>query len=357
MDGGRVVTPAPLDVVVVCGPARSGSTTVAIALGLVAARRGLRAVVVTVDPTSRVAREAGIDEHESGRPLRVDGPLAGDTGELWLERLDITRTFDGLVDAVADDEEQAFSLSENPLYATLTTSLPGAGDFMALERLVQLHEGGAWDLVILDTPPSEPAGGFLSASERVLGFLDHPVYRALTIGRRTFGRVADAALSSFLGSVKRVAGSQVADDTTAFFRSFAEMESGLRARLAAAMDLLRADTSGFVIVSSTRPEAIHETVHLREQVVSKSMVHGLVVNRVITPVADDRPEHVTSEWLNGVLDAQAERIADLRTALPDAFSIEVPDSSGGVGDAESFDAVARILAELGEALMAGQGHD
>jgi len=355
VDGDRVVT--ELDVVVVCGPARSGSTTVAVALGLVAARRGLRAVVVTVDPTARVAREAGIDRHEPGRPVRVDGSLSDDAGELWLERLDITSTFDGLVRAVADDEEQAFSLSENPLYSTLTTSLPGAGDFMALERLVQLHEGGEWDLVILDTPPSEPAGAFLSARERVLGFLDHPVYRALTIGRRTFGRVADAALSSFLGSVKRVAGSQVADDTTAFFRSFAEMEPGLRVRLAAAIDLLRADTSGFVVVSSARPEAIRETLHLGERVTSESTVRGLVVNRVIAPLDDGSAEYVTSEWLNGVLDAQAERIADLWAALPEALAIEVPDTPGGVGDAASFDALARSLAELGEALMVRQGHD
>ena len=121
-----------LDVVVVCGPARSGSTTVAVALGLVAARRGLRAAVVTVDPTARVARETGIDRHEPGRPVRIDGSMVDDVGELWLERLDITSAFDGLVCAVADDEEQAFSLSENPLYSTLTVSLPGAGDFMAL---------------------------------------------------------------------------------------------------------------------------------------------------------------------------------------------------------------------------------
>ena len=344
-----------LDVVVVCGPARSGSTTVAVALGLVAARRGLRAVVVTVDPTARVARETGIDRHEPGRPVRIDGSMVDDVGELWLERLDITSAFDGLVCAVADDEEQAFSLSENPLYSTLTVSLPGAGDFMALERLVQLHEGGEWDLVILDTPPSEPAGGFLSARERVLGFLDHPVYRALTVGRRTFGRVADAALSSFLGSVKRVAGSQVADDTTDFFRSFAEMESGLRERLAAAMDLLRADTSGFVVVSSARPEAIRETTLLGEQVASESTVYGLVVNRVIAPLDDD--EYITSEWLNGVLVAQAERIAGLCAALPEALTIAVPDTPGGVGDAASFDVLARSLAELGEALMVRRRHD
>lgn len=250
---------------VVAGPARSGVTTTSFVLANALARRGHRVGAVLVDPSPSLEQEVEVWSSP-------EGPA--------VERLDVEDTFERLVRSVADRDEQAAVLLDNPLYGTLTASLPGARDFTLLERMAQLRDDDRFDVLVIDTPPSLPAGEFLTAVERVEGFLGHPVYRALSVGQRAFGRVADAALSSFLGEVKNVAGNQVADATTAFFRGFAELEGGLRERLDTVSAMLSADTTGFVVVAQPRPEAVAECAPLTDRLRAVGSVAGLVINRV-----------------------------------------------------------------------------
>jgi anion-transporting ArsA/GET3 family ATPase len=273
------------DVVVVTGPPRSGSTTVAAALGLAAARRGRTVLVVTVDPSPDLV--AAIGTVQPGTAARSGIEAAG---ELWVERFDVPSTFGRLVGSIGDGTSA--DVVGNPLYETLTASLPGAADFMALERLVQL--AGEWELVVLDTHSSTPAGSFLTAPDRVRGFLGHPVYRALTLGQRTLGRVADAALSSFLGDVKKVAGEDVANDLVAFFRAISRLEPGLRDRLDAAVDLLDLPTTAFAVVTNVRPEAVADCAALVGRLEGRRGTVTAVANRV-TDRADPLLERLWSD--------------------------------------------------------------
>ncbi len=104
--------------------------------------------------------------------------LAG--GELWALMLDAASTFDRLVREQASNPQQAETLLANPVYRAISGSLSGAQEYMAIERLHELHVSGEWDLVIVDTPPSRHAIDLLEAPDRLIGFLSHPVYRALT---------------------------------------------------------------------------------------------------------------------------------------------------------------------------------
>ena len=90
--------------------------------------------------------------------------------------------------------------------------------------------------MIVDTPPSRHAIDLLEAPDRLIGFLSHPVYRALTIGQRTFAKVTNAAASMFLWAVRRLAGPQIVEDTMEFFRSLANIEPGLRRRAERGVD-------------------------------------------------------------------------------------------------------------------------
>lgn len=319
--------------VVVAGPPRSGSTTVSAALGLAAARRGGRVLVVSVDPSADL--ETALGTMARGEPRRTTVGIEG-RGELWSERFDVASTFRRLVEAVSDDEATAAEVVENPLYETLTASLPGAADFMAPERLVQLAGSGDWDLVVLDTRSSTPAAGFLTAPERVRGFLGHPVYRALTLGQRTFGKMADAALSSFLGDVRKVAGPEVADDTVAFFRSIARLEAGLRRRLDEAVALLDAPTTGFVAVTSVRPEAVAETEAMLVRVGGRPDPATVVANRVAAPTGDD-------PWAEQVARESDELVRRLSARRGAGSALEVPDLGIGPADLAMFGAVGDAL--------------
>jgi anion-transporting ArsA/GET3 family ATPase len=265
-----------------------GKTTTAAALGLAAARAGRRVVVVTVDPARRLADALGLAEGAAGdAPHHVAGIDAPKGGELWALMLDARSTFDRLVREQASTAKQAEALLANPVYRAISGSLSGAQEYMAIERLHELHVSGEWDLVIVDTPPSRHAIDLLEAPDRLIGFLSHPVYRALTIGQRTFAKVTNAAASMFLWAVRRLAGPQIVEDTMEFFRSLSNIEPGLRRRAGEVSTLLRSSASTFVVVSSPRAEAIGESEHLVDALRAGGFPFGGVVINLIHPLPSE----------------------------------------------------------------------
>lgn len=272
---------------VTCGPGGVGKTTTAAALAVTAARRGRRVVVVTVDPARRLADALGIDAG-SHEPVLVASVTDGSDvtgGELWALMLDAERTFDDLIRREAGDPDRAEAILRNPVYRSITGALSGAQDYMAVERLHQLHTDGAYDLVVVDTPPSRHALDLLEAPDRLDGFLGHPVYRALTAPGRAFARVTNAASTAFLWTVRKLAGPSIVEDTLSFFRAISGMEAGLRRRASEVSDLLHAPSTAFVVVSSPRDEAVGESAYLMEGVRDGGFPLGAVVVNLVHPVA------------------------------------------------------------------------
>jgi anion-transporting ArsA/GET3 family ATPase len=348
------------ELILTCGPGGVGKTTTAAALGVAAARAGRRTVVVTVDPARRLADALGLDEGAAtDEPHRVKAVTRRSTdGELWALMLDAEQTFDRLVREQAGSRKQAEAVLNNPVYKAIAGSLSGAQEYMAVERLHQLHSSGEWDLVIVDTPPSRHAIDLLEAPDRLVGFLSHPVYRTLTVGQRTFAKITDAASSMFLWAVKRLAGPQIVEDTVQFFRSLANIEGGLRNRARDVSRLLRGPATAFVVVSSPRAEAVSEAEHLLDAINDKGFpLGGLVVN-LIHPLpielsasdeellADlgDGPLAEQLAWhreLLGLAQAERHEIASLEALAGAAPIVELPlldvdihDVPGLVGLAE-----------------------
>ena len=52
---------------------------------------------------------------------------------------------------------RAPAILENRMYRSLTGSFAGAQEYMAIERLHQLHESALYDVIVIDTPPSRHA--------------------------------------------------------------------------------------------------------------------------------------------------------------------------------------------------------
>src|SRR5436190_16296146 len=117
-------------IVVCCGSGGVGKTTTAAALGLRAAERGRKVVVLTIDPARRLAQSMGIDSLDN-TPRRVKG-VEG-SGELHAMMLDMKRTFDEIVEAHADGERAAAILN-NPFYQSLSAGFAGTHEYMAMEH-------------------------------------------------------------------------------------------------------------------------------------------------------------------------------------------------------------------------------
>jgi anion-transporting ArsA/GET3 family ATPase len=225
------------DVIVCCGSGGVGKTTTAAVIALEGAKQGRKAVVVTIDPAKRLADTLGIGSL-SNTATRIEGEWPG---ELWALMLDTKSTFDDLVATYAPDKAQAERILENRFYRNISSALSGTQEYMAGEKLYELHELGAdtpegvrtrFDLVVVDTPPTRNALDFLDASRRLTTFLDHRIYRMLMVPTRAYLKAVNVAAQAFVRTVSRIVGGEVLDDALAFFTAFEGMEEGFRDRAA-----------------------------------------------------------------------------------------------------------------------------
>ncbi len=254
-------------VVICCGTGGVGKTTTAAVLALEGARRGRNACVVTIDPARRLADALGL-AHLSNDPTEIDRALWTDVGTTGADvvpggrlsalMLDTKSTFDLLVTRNASSPEQAQRILDNAFYRNVSGALGGTQEYMAMEKLHELHDEGGFDLIVVDTPPTRHALDFLDAPKRLTRLLDNRVFRLLMMPTRAYLRVASVAVQTFLRTVARVVGSEVIEDVVAFFRAFEGMEEGFRERAQVVGELLTDPATAFVLVTSPRRDAMQE---------------------------------------------------------------------------------------------------
>ncbi|MFD4989024.1 ArsA family ATPase [Streptomyces sp. NPDC058374] len=268
-------------IVVCCGSGGVGKTTTAAALGLRAAERGRRVVVLTIDPARRLAQSMGIDSLDNV-PRQVPG-IEGE-GELHAMMLDMKRTFDEIVEAHADPE-RARAILENPFYQSLSAGFAGTQEYMAMEKLGQLRATDAWDLIVVDTPPSRSALDFLDAPKRLGSFLDGKLIRLLMAPAKVGGRAGmkflNVGMSMMTGVLGKVLGGQFLRDVQTFVAAMDSLFGGFRTRADATFQLLQAPGTAFLVVAAPERDALREAAYFVERLGAERMpLAGLVLNRV-----------------------------------------------------------------------------
>jgi anion-transporting ArsA/GET3 family ATPase len=270
--------------VVVCvGTGGVGKTSVSAALSLAAAESGRRVALVTIDPARRLADALGLKELAND-PSPV--PLDADTGGGTLDALmlDSKTTFDALVTGYSRDDEQASRILASKFYNNVSTSLSGTHEYMAMEKLYELHASGNYDLLVVDTPPTRSALAFLEAPVLLARLLDNWLYRVLTAPGRGIVRAANKAAQVALRQLSRVVGAEVVEDAVAFFQAFEGMEDGFRERAQSVLDLLRSDDTAFVLVATAREDTLAEADHFLDQLAEAEIsIEAITINRM-TPV-------------------------------------------------------------------------
>ncbi|EFL24929.1 ion-transporting ATPase [Streptomyces himastatinicus ATCC 53653] len=284
----RLETDALLDdpqtrIVVCCGSGGVGKTTTAAALGVRAAERGRKVVVLTIDPARRLAQSMGIDALDNV-PRRVEGVGDEAGGELHAMMLDMKRTFDEFVEAHADPE-RARAILANPFYQSLSAGFAGTQEYMAMEKLGQLRARVEWDLIIVDTPPSRSALDFLDAPKRLGSFLDGKFIRVLMAPAKVGGRAGmkflNVGVSMMTGTVSKVLGGQLMRDVQTFAAAMDTMFGGFRTRAEATYRLLQAPGTAFLVVAAPERDALREAAYFVERLAADEMpLAGLVLNRV-----------------------------------------------------------------------------
>jgi anion-transporting ArsA/GET3 family ATPase len=326
-------------------------------LALEGARRGRRAVVVTIDPARRLADALGL-ESLSNTPRRIDGPWPG---EMWALMLDTKSTFDSLVTTYAGSPEQAEGILDNRFYRNISGALSGTQEYMAMEKLYELHEQDAFDLVVVDTPPTRNALDFLEAPRHLTRFLDHRLYRLLMAPTRGVVKAVNIAAQAFLRTVSRVVGGDAVQDAIAFFQAFEGMEKGFIERAERVQELLAAETTTFVLVASPREDTVGEATYFARKLAEAGLrVRALIVNRMHPRFGEGDPgaaRERSHTFANHDLGGLYENLADFREVaareedclvelaeeVPDAAIVRVPFLDTDVHDLDGMDKVAKHL--------------
>ncbi len=296
-------------IVLCCGSGGVGKTTTAAAIGHLAASRGRRALVMTIDPARRLAQALGLSAlgHDPVRVTAHTGP-----GELWAMMLDTKRAFDSLIEKYAPDEAVRQTILANSYYQHLSSSLAGSREFMALEKVHEFAAEGRFDLLVVDTPPAQHALDFIDAPTRLFELFEGSLVNALLQPYRVAGRIGFGLFRRssdvFLKLLERLTGFQVLADLSDFFLAFSGMFEGFKTRSREVTQMLHQASTRFVLVAAPDPVSLSAADSFFSRLTLDGLpVGGLIVNRV----------HESDGLLDGVSYQLGEADIDALARLPD----------------------------------------
>ena len=330
--GGVESLLASKEIVIACGSGGVGkTTTVATAAAMAAIHLDGRVLALTVDPARRLANALGLQQM-GNTETRVTSQAFADAGvsargELWVAMLDTKASWDELVRQHAPDRKTADAILANPLYRNITAKFVHSHDYIAMERLHDIHVSGRYDLIVVDTPPTRNAIDFLDAPARMADFFSSRLLRWLIAPYRS--RLLTAASKPFYSVADRVLGAQFLQDIADFFILFQTMYDGFIERANAVTRTLQDDRTSFVVVTTLEPDPVREAEFFIAELRRRRYHLGAVVfNRALPSFLRDRDARVAAERLRDDADAlvAALKVAERdRAAFADVLR-EIADS-------------------------------
>ena len=356
-----------------------GKTTTCAALGLAAARAGKRVLCLTIDPARRLAESLGLERFKSeaqriAPEVFVDAGIEV-TGSLTVMMLDTKRTFDALVSALAATPEKRQRILENPLYQYISSSLAGTQEYMAMEKLYAVKDDPAYDVVLLDTPPTSHALDFLDAPERLAGAIDSAALRWFLEATERSGKFSLNLLArtaaSVLRGIGRITGGGFLEQVASFLTEMNELFGSWKSRTQEVAAALRGPEVAYVLVTTPDPLSVREVLFFGRRLREQGMrPDAYVVNRVHAPIAEipDCPTVIETAHRHGlemstdlgerIIDAmkQEARLGELDRlhliALEEAFeegygappTVRIPDFPLDIHDVRRLVWVANVLA-------------
>ena len=324
---------ASKEIVVACGPGGVGKTTTAAAgAAMAAARIGGKVLVLTVDPARRLADALGL-EGIGNTERRVPDSAFADAGvtpmgELWVAMLDTKESWDALIRLHAPDERTRDEILSNPLYRNISGRFVQSHDYIAMERLFEIHAEGTYDLIVVDTPPTRNALDFLDAPERMAEFFSSRLLRWLIVPYRS--KLVNLASKPFYQVADRILGTQFLEDIAQFFILFQSMYDGFVERARAVHRLMADRRTSFIVVSTLEAVPLREAEFFAQALVDRHLHLGaIVLNKVLPAYLRDPQGQVVARGVRDRADELAEVLA--------------PELGGA-----HRDQVRRVLSEIGQ---------
>ena len=273
------------EICICAGSGGVGKTTTAAAVAMGMACRGKKVAVLTIDPAKRLANSLGLPELGNEETL-VDPQRFAEAGvemrgELWAMMLDAKRTFDDLVERHAPDEQTRDRILQNRIYQEISNAMAGSQEYMAMEKVYELHQEARYDLLVLDTPPTRHALDFIEAPERMTRFIEGKSLQFFLRPGRFGVKILGRSGGLLFSALKRITGIDLLQDLSEFFQSFGDMAEGFSERARRVKELLRDRRTTFLLVTAPERDPIDEAFYFWRRLKEAELPFGgFVVNKV-----------------------------------------------------------------------------
>jgi anion-transporting ArsA/GET3 family ATPase len=306
---------AAKDVILSTGSGGVGKTTTAAAVAAQAAvQLGGKVLVLTVDPARRLANALGLQRF-GNTATRVPSAAFREAGveprgELWAAMLDTKQSWDDLIARHAPDPQTRDDILANPLYQNITGKFVQSHDYVAMERLYELHTSGRYDLIVVDTPPTRNAVDFLDAPDRMADFFSSRLLRWLIAPYRS--RVVGLASKPFYTVADRILGTQFLQDVAEFFILFQSMYDGFVERARSVQRLIESPSTSFMVVSTLEAAPAREAEYFLRLLEERRLnIGALVLNKALPEYLLSRDAAAAARRLVAEADDVAEHLAGL----------------------------------------------
>jgi anion-transporting ArsA/GET3 family ATPase len=342
--------------VLICvGSGGVGKTTTASAIAYLAAVRGQKVLVLTIDPSKRLKSTMGLSETEE--IIRIQRPDI--KGELWASVIDNKKTFDDFVLRASKYSESAKKILNNKLYLQLSTTLSGSQEFTALEKLYSAVESGKYDLVVLDTPPTKHAIDFLESPQKLSAIFQDSVakwFRDPEGKEQSFiKRIVASGTAQVLRILENLTGSEFMKELAEFFRSIQQWQGRLEGRIADVHRLLVSPRTQFLLVTSLDAAKMQE-IQFFEREIEKGGYHlaGILINRAFphwmgaTVVAENLGKSPIEAKMRAYYLEKLQLASKLEAFefSRGRFVAKIPELRENISDLETVANMAQIIAEV-----------
>jgi anion-transporting ArsA/GET3 family ATPase len=325
--------------VAVLGAGGVGKTTTSAAIALGLASQGRRAAVITVDPAHRLASVLGL-KGLSNEPQQIANfENGGSLSALWLD------TSQALAELVRRHAKQAPSIErvlQHRLFKIIQNQLGGVEEYLGVEKVLALRESGDFDVLILDTPPSQHALDFLESPRHLLRFFDESVLKVFLDEPHEnekkhgiFGRVFRSGRDQMLEVFKNFLGSGFLGELSDLLRSLKPVHSLFTETANAIESWVREPSTRFAVVSLYEPYPLDEAHLLSRELVEHGLAKPqlMIMNKCLPTQEPPVGELIQSLGPEGTeaLIRSYELQKDLREKLVAGAS-----SSGGIAEVRRY---------------------
>ncbi len=264
-----------------------GKTTFAATVAIGKACEGKKVLVLTIDPSLRLAQALGMKPDGEIHDLTTD-MMNSKNGKLFACVIQHQKAFHEFI-VKASGEKLAASdikkLTNNKLYKQLSTKLSGSQEFTSLFKLNFYVSSGDYDLVILDTPPSQHTWQFLKAPEKLSQLFNEGVASWFRNPKQNdigfFKKVLNIGTTQVLKALETLTGADFIKELGLFFSAIQNWQGPLEKQVMDCHKLLTSHTTEFALVTMLDPSRIVECQKISQEIQQEGyQLTTLVINKV-----------------------------------------------------------------------------